>query len=70
MDNCTIYRDSFDQCLDNITKVLKLCFESNLFLNYEKCHFMVDQGLILEHVVSSIGIEVNKVKVDVIKLLS
>lgn len=30
---------------------------------------MVDQGLILRHVVSSKGIEVDKVKVDVIKSL-
>lgn len=60
MDNFTVYGNSFDECLDNLAKVLKRCIGSNLVFNYEKCHFMVDQGLILRHVVSSRGIEVDK----------
>ena len=47
MDDFTVHGDSFDNCLENLTKVLKRCIETNLVLNYEKCHFMVDQGLIL-----------------------
>ena len=53
MDDFTVHGDSFDNCLENLTKVLKRCIETNLVLNYEKCHFMVDQGLILGHIVSS-----------------
>ena len=35
-------------------------------LNWEKCHFMVTFGIMLGHVVSSKGIEVDKAKVDLI----
>ncbi|KAL0289921.1 UNVERIFIED_CONTAM: Retrovirus-related Pol polyprotein from transposon.6 [Sesamum angustifolium] len=69
MDDFTVYGDSFDDCLEKLTKVLERCIEKNLVLNYEKCHFMVDQGLILGHIVSSKGIEVDKSKIDVIKSL-
>ena len=69
MDDFTVYGDSFDTCLINLTKVLKRCIETNLVLNYEKCHFMVDQGIILGHIVSSRGIEVDKAKIEVIKSL-
>ncbi|KAL0355394.1 UNVERIFIED_CONTAM: Retrovirus-related Pol polyprotein from transposon.6 [Sesamum radiatum] len=69
MDDFTVYGNSFDDCLEKLTKVLKRCIEKNLVLNYEKCHFMVEQGLILGHIVSSRGIEVDKSKIDVIKSL-
>ena len=35
-------------------------------LNFEKCHFMVKQGIVLGHVVSNTGISVDPAKVDVI----
>ena len=38
-------------------------------LNFEKYHFMVEQGIVLGHVVSSRGIEVDKAKVDTIQSL-
>jgi len=41
----------------------------NLVLNKEKCHFMVQEGVILGHVVSNKGIEVDKTKVEVIEKL-
>ena len=66
MDDFTVYGDSFDECLDNLTKVLKRCIDTNLVLNYEKCHFMATQGIVLGHVISSRGIEVDKAKVDII----
>ncbi|PIN22503.1 DNA-directed DNA polymerase [Handroanthus impetiginosus] len=52
MDDFTVYGDSFDNCLTNLTKVLRRCIETNFILNYEKCHFIVDQGIILGHIVS------------------
>ena len=64
MDDFTVYGSSFDECLSNLTKILRRCLESNLVLNYEKCHFMVEEGLILGHVVSKRGIEVDKAKID------
>ena len=66
MDDFTLYGDSFDQCLENLNLVLKRCIETNLVLNYEKCHFMVEQGIVLGDVVSFKGIEVDKAKIEVI----
>ncbi|GJR75751.1 hypothetical protein Tco_0088116 [Tanacetum coccineum] len=36
----------------------------------EKCHFMVKEGIVLGHKVSSAGLEVDKAKIDVISKLS
>ncbi|XP_040963884.1 uncharacterized protein [Gossypium hirsutum] len=69
MDDFTVYGNSFNECLDNLAKILQRCLEFNLVLNYEKCHFMVDKGLILGHIVSSEGIEVDKAKTDIINSL-
>jgi len=41
MDDFTVYGSSFDICLDSLEKVLNRCTETNLVLNFEKCHFMV-----------------------------
>ena len=38
-------------------------------LNWEKCHFMVTQGIVLGHIVSKDGIEVDKAKVELISNL-
>ncbi|XP_062109887.1 uncharacterized protein LOC133821759 [Humulus lupulus] len=69
MDDFSVYGDSFDKCLHNLTLVLKRCIETNLVLNWEKCHFMVQQGIVLGHVISEKGIEVDKAKVDLIRSL-
>ncbi|KAK0583907.1 hypothetical protein LWI29_004920 [Acer saccharum] len=41
MDDFSVFGDSFDLCLKNLTLVLQRCDENNLVLNWEKCHFMV-----------------------------
>ena len=69
MDDFTVNGDSFDNCLHNLTLVLQRFIETNLVLNSEKCHFMVEQGIVLGHVVSSRGIKVDKAKVDTIQSL-
>ncbi|BBG96958.1 transposable element gene [Prunus dulcis] len=66
MDDFSVFGDSFDQCLHNLSKVLARCEHTNLVLNWEKCHFMVNQGIVLGHVISSKGIEVDKAKIDLI----
>nr|XP_025652845.1 uncharacterized protein LOC112748819 [Arachis hypogaea] len=66
MDDFSVYGDSFDLCLDNLAKVLERFINSNLVLNFEKCHFMVRQGIVLGHIVSNDGISVDPIKVDVI----
>ena len=69
MDDLTVFGNSFDDCLDNLEKVLKRCVEKELVLNWEKCHYMVTSGIVLGHVVSIKGIEVDKAKIEVISKL-
>ncbi|RDY08446.1 Retrovirus-related Pol polyprotein from transposon 17.6, partial [Mucuna pruriens] len=69
MDDFTVYADTFDACLGNLARVLKQCIETDLVLNFEKCHFMVTKGIVLGHLVSSQGIEVDKAKTDIITSL-
>ena len=66
MDDFTVYGSTFDTCLDSLDRVLNRCIETNLVLNFEKCHFMVEQGIVLGHIVSSRGIEVDPAKIFVI----
>ncbi|XP_072078016.1 uncharacterized protein [Arachis hypogaea] len=54
---------------ENLAKVLERCVNTNLVLNFEKCHFMVRQGIVLGHIVSDKGISVDLAKVDVITSL-
>ncbi|GJR61011.1 hypothetical protein Tco_0660658 [Tanacetum coccineum] len=42
------------------------CKQAHLVLNWEKCHFMVTEGIVLGHKVSNAGLEVDKAKIDVI----
>ena len=66
MDDVTVYGGSFKECLINLETVLHRCIEKNLVLNWEKFHFMVNQGIVLGHVISKKGIEVDKVKIEMI----
>ena len=67
MDDFSVYGDTYESCLEYLESVLERCEESHLVLNWEKCHFMVTQGIVLGHIVSSKGIEVDKVKVELIQ---
>ncbi|CAN6566554.1 unnamed protein product [Malus baccata var. baccata] len=69
MDDFSVYGDSFYTCLHNLSLVLKRCQETNLVLNWEKCHFMVSHGLVLGHIISENGIEVDKSKVELVSSL-
>ena len=69
MDDLSVFRDSYEGCLENLGKVLERCQEKNLVLNWEKCYFMVTQGIVLGHIVSKKGIEVDKAKVELISNL-
>lgn len=69
MDDFSVFGDSFESCLANLEKVLTRCEEKNLVLNWEKCHFMVTQGIVLGHIVSSDGITVDKAKINLISNL-
>ncbi|KAM2230551.1 hypothetical protein ACFX1S_014941 [Malus domestica] len=69
MDDFSVFGDSFDGCLENLTLILKRCMETNLVLNWEKCHFIVKQGIVLGHIISENGIEVDKSKIDLVRHL-
>ncbi|RDX64391.1 Retrovirus-related Pol polyprotein from transposon 17.6, partial [Mucuna pruriens] len=69
MDDFKVYANSFDACLENLSKVLRRCIDTNLVLNFEKCHFMVTKGIVLGHLVSNRGIEVDKSRIDIITSL-
>ena len=63
MDDFSVFGASFEKFLANLEKVLQRCEESNLVLNWEKCHFMVQEGIMLRHKISRRGIEVDKAKI-------
>jgi hypothetical protein len=69
MDDFSIYGKTFDDCLANLDKVLKWCQMADLVLNWEKCHFMVQEGIVLGHKILEKGIEEDKAKIEVIEQL-
>ena len=69
MDDFSVYGKTFDDCLENLDRVLQRCQEKHLILNWEKCHFMVREGIVLGHRVSKRGIEVDRAKIEVIEQL-
>ncbi|KAG7567974.1 Integrase catalytic core [Arabidopsis thaliana x Arabidopsis arenosa] len=69
MDDFSVYGSSFSSCLLNLCRVLTRCEETNLVLNWEKCHFMVREGIVLGHKISEKGIEVDKGKIEVMMQL-
>ena len=69
MDDFTVYGSNFEKCLHNLGIVLQRCKDKNLALNWEKCHFMVTEGIVLEHMISAAGIEVDQAKVSIIRNL-
>ncbi|GJZ98247.1 reverse transcriptase domain-containing protein [Tanacetum coccineum] len=55
MDDFSVFRNSFDKCLNNLDKMLQRCKDAHLVLNWEKYHFMVKEGIVLGHKVSGRG---------------
>ena len=69
MDDFSIFRTSFDDCLIKLALVLERCEKTNLILNWEKCHFMVKEGIVLGHRISEKEIEVDRAKIEAIDKL-
>ncbi|GJR85065.1 reverse transcriptase domain-containing protein [Tanacetum coccineum] len=69
MDDFSVFGYSFDSCLSNLEKMLKRCEDTNLVLNWEKCHFMCKEGIVLGHKILKSGTEIDHAKVDVIAKL-
>ena len=69
MDDFSVLGDSFDNFLESLRSVLIRCEETNLVLNWEKFHFMVQEGIVFGHRISARGIEVDKSKIEAIEKL-
>jgi hypothetical protein len=69
MDDFSVYGKTFEDCLANLDKVLKRCQMAGLVLNWEKCHFMVREGIVLRYKILEKGIEVDKAMIEVIEQL-
>ena len=67
MDDFSVYGNSFDDCLSNLDQVLQICEQLNLVLKWDKCHFMVNEGIVLGHKIYERGTEVDKAKVDAVE---
>lgn len=68
VDDLNVYCTTFKEVHNNLKKVLKRCQEHNLSLNNEKCYMMME-GVVLGHFVSSLGIQVDPSRVEVITTL-
>ena len=69
MDDFSVYGSRFEKCLKNLEIVLQRCQDKNLAFNWEKCHFMVAEGIVLGHKISTTRLEVDQAKVAIIKTL-
>lgn len=58
--------DLYDDFLKNLAKILAMCEETNLVLNWKNYYFIVQEGIVLGHRVSKNEIKVDKVKVEAV----
>lgn len=65
----SVFGELSNDCLHNLKNVLRRYEEINLVLNWEKCHFMVQEGIVLGHRISRKGKNMDKAKIDVIDKL-
>ena len=70
MDDFSVFGIDFESYLAHLTKILEVCIRKRLVLSWEKSHFMVREGVVLGHIVSGKGLEVDKAKIEVIQNLS
>ena len=69
MDDFSVFGDNFDSCLAHLTKILEVYVSKRLVLSWEKSYLMLREGVVLEHLVSGKGLEVDKSKIEVIQNL-
>nr|GEU33088.1 DNA-directed DNA polymerase [Tanacetum cinerariifolium] len=60
MDDFSVFEDSFSSYLSHLDTMLQRCEDTNLVLNWEKCHFMVKEGIVLGYKISKNGLEVDQ----------
>ena len=69
IDDFTVYGSSFEHFLQNLGTILHRCQYKNLALNWEKCHFMLTEGIVFRLRISAARLEVDKAKISIIKTL-
>nr|GFB04130.1 reverse transcriptase domain-containing protein [Tanacetum cinerariifolium] len=69
IDDFSVFRNSFENCLSHLDKMLQRCEDTNLSLNWDKRHFMIKEGIVLGYKISKNRTEVDRAKVDVIAKL-
>nr|GEV82649.1 reverse transcriptase domain-containing protein [Tanacetum cinerariifolium] len=69
MDDFSVFGNCFQSCLSHLERMLKMCEDTKLCLNWEKSQFMVKEGIVLGHKIFKQGTEVDKAKVDIITKL-
>ena len=67
MEDFSIFGNDSESCLAHLTKILQACVRKRLVLSWEKSHFMVREGVVLEHIILGKGLEVDKAKIEVIQ---
>jgi len=66
MDDFTPYGDSFVEGLKNLENVLERCIYARVSLSMVKCHMMMEEGIVLGHLLSAEGIQMDPAKIKVI----
>ena len=69
MDDFSVFEEDNDSYLAYLNKILEVCVRKQQVLSREKSHFMVGEGVVLGHVVSSEGLKVDTAKIEVIQNL-
>ena len=66
MDDLCVHSNEWEDHVEHLCKVFEKCQLYEIYLNPEKCKFMVHQGKILGHIVSKNGISMDLDKISVI----
>ena len=69
MDDFSVNGSSFEKFLEKLYVVLHRCKDKNLALNWEKYHFMITEGIVQGHKISTAGLEVDQAKISMIRTL-
>jgi len=67
MDDFTPYGCDFQEALSKLDKVLNKCIEMNSSLSLEKCEFLMTAGIVLGHLISQKGLQVDPKKIAIIQ---
>ena len=69
MDDFTTFGLKFEEAMMNLENVLVRCQEHNLAINSEKCFMLMQEGVVLGNFISTVGIQVDLAKIEVIQTL-